>query len=373
MDPSKHRKPSLPRLTTNLTSTGRSRSTASLPVLVSKSLQDANVEKPTFQPTLFPGKNEDDENAPPAVHYAPADSRTLYVTQKSVEDEPVSKLKTLYYEDAFTTRGSHSSPKERVGQDSVVVAELKTNWKVRAAGRDSDLSANTETQAEDDSPKDGTTKLVEDLALRLAQVYQRPESSMMVTIQQDACLLFGCASAPAYLLKIYALPHLIAPITNLRNTGLIQKALQELLGVAPDRGVVIYLPTEEYNLATNGVTACGEISRLERLSQDENPGLFRTISRSMSRRLKSGSGHSQPNLINPAVQSPVSPSVPEILPDPVSAAEEVKSIASPKDQDSPRGRKRDSFRDKVFNRLRFHDHLASQVKEKMAEPEGEKY
>ncbi|KAJ5819080.1 hypothetical protein N7474_004671 [Penicillium riverlandense] len=353
MNPSS-RKPSLPRLTTNLTSSGRSRSTASLPVLVSRPLQDANVEKPAFQPTLFPENNEDDENVPPTVHYAPVDSRTLYVTQKSVEDEPVSKLKTLYYEDAFTTRGSHNSPKERFGQDSVVVAELKTNWK-----------------AEDDSPKDGATKLVEDLALRLAQIYQRPESSMMVAIQQDVHLLFGSASVPAYLLKIYALPHLIAPITNLRNTALIQNALQELLGAAPDQGVIIYLPTQEDNLATNGVTVRGEITRLERLSQDENPGLFRTISRSMSRRLKSGSGHSQPTLIISAVQSPVSPAVPEVLPDPISAAEEIKLIVSPKDPGSPRGRKRDSFRDKVFNRLRFHDYLASQV-EKDAELEGKK-
>ncbi|KAJ5625209.1 hypothetical protein N7510_001518 [Penicillium lagena] len=355
MDFSKHRKPSLPRLATNLTSTGRSRSTASLPVLVSKPLQNINVEKPTLQPTLFPENNEDDENAPPTVHYAPADSRTLYVTQKSAENEPVvSQLKTLYYEDAFTTRGSHNSPKERVGQDSVVVAELKTNWK-----------------AADDSPKDGATKLVEDLALHLAQVYQRPESSMMVTIQQDVCLLFGNASVPAYLLKIYALPHLIAPTINLRNTALIQNALLELLGAAPDQGVIIYLPIQEDNLATNGVTAHGEITRLQRLSQDENPGLFRTLSRSMSRRLKSGSGHSQPTLIIPAVQSPVSPAVPEILPDPISAAEEVKLIVLPKDQHSPRGRKRDSVRDKVFNRLRFHDYLSSQVKEKAAELEGE--
>jgi hypothetical protein len=116
-----------------MASTGRSRSTASLPVLVSKPLQVANMEKPASQPTLFPETNDDDENAPPTVHYAPADSRTLYVTQKSVaDDEPTSKLKTLYYEDAFTTRGSLTSPRERVAQDSVVVAELKTNWKVRA-------------------------------------------------------------------------------------------------------------------------------------------------------------------------------------------------------------------------------------------------
>ncbi|KAJ5626365.1 Tautomerase [Penicillium lagena] len=368
MDLSKHRKPSLPRLTTNLTSTRRSRSTASLPVLVSKPLQNINVEKPAFQPTLFPENNEDDENAPPTVHYAPADA---------LRDPEVCGGRAWFPAENCLLRG-------RVHHARLAQFSQRAGWpgfggRCRAENQlestccwsHSDRSVNPQTQAADDSSKDGATKLVEDLALHLAQVYQRPESSMMITIQQDVCLLFGSASVPAYLLKIYALPYLIAPITNLRNTALIQNALLELLGAAPDQGVIIYLPIQEDNLATNGVTAHGEITRLQRLSQNESPGLFRTLSRSMSRRLKSGSGHNQSTLIIPAVQSPVSPPVPEILPEPISAAEGEKLIASPKDQHSLRGRKRDSFRDEVFNRLRFHDYLASQVKEKAAELEGE--
>lgn len=44
-------------------------------------------------------------------------------------DAAIIKRKTQYYEEAFATRGSHNSPQERVVQDSVVVIELKTNYK----------------------------------------------------------------------------------------------------------------------------------------------------------------------------------------------------------------------------------------------------
>lgn len=128
----------------------------------------------------------------------------------------------------------------------------------------------------------------------MAQIYQRAETSVMVTIQQEACLIFGNAAVPAYLMTVTALPGLIAPVSNLRNTALIQTALQELLHIAPNRGVVIYVPIPEENFATNGVTALGEINRLEHQAQDEDPGFLKSISRSMSRRLKSSSAHSNP-------------------------------------------------------------------------------
>ena len=78
---------------------------------------------------------------------------------------------------------------------------------------------------------------------------------MLVTIDQNADLLFGNTSGSAYLLKITALSSLIGPLTNLRNTGLIQSTIQEMFGIAPDKGVVIYTPASEDNLATNGTVS----------------------------------------------------------------------------------------------------------------------
>lgn len=186
---------------------------------------------------------------------------------------------------------------------------------------------------------------------------------MLVTIQQDACLLFGNPSVPAYLLKVYALPSFIQPVTNLRNTKLIQAALQELLGIAPDRGVVIYTSVSEDNLATNGVTARGEISRLERQDQAESAGIFKTIGRSMSRRLKSGSagsGQSDPICITSpgAFTSTSAPA--DILRSPIVPGEDAKLMESPQGEDLPKIRKRESFRNK-FHRL-LHDKHAEREK-----------
>lgn len=115
---------------------------------------------------------------------------------------------------------------------------------------------------------------------------------MMVTIQQDACLHFGNSSLPAYLMKIYAHPYLIAPITNLRNTIFIQETLREFFGIVPSRGVILYAPVPEENFATDGVTMMGEIARLDREAQNANRGVFKSITRSMSRKLKSNSSSS---------------------------------------------------------------------------------
>ncbi|KAJ6111198.1 Tautomerase [Penicillium sp. IBT 16267x] len=266
MDLSTQKKPSLPRLSTNIPL--ESQSTPLLPLL--PKLQDSNVrhkrERPVTLPSPFPGQ---EENIFPAVHYA-SEPKVMYSTKGS--EDALVKKKSHYYEDAFTTRGSHKSPQDRISQDSVVVAELKTNCKVQ----------------------DEQQMLVADLIFRLAQIYQRPETCIMLTIQQDTGVFLGSTTELSYLMKIYALPSFIAPFTNLRNTTLIQAAMQDLLHIPMNQGVIIFLPVSEDNLATNGLTTRGEIARLERDDQEETPNIFKTISRSMSRRLKTSSGQSVP-------------------------------------------------------------------------------
>ncbi|KGO39500.1 Tautomerase [Penicillium expansum] len=350
MDHSK-KKPSLPRLTTNIPLLQKP-SNASCNTLP-KTL-DANAppiimpERPARTSSLFKEDKHDEENIIPVTRFAP-ESMPIYLSQKNVDDSPLTKVKKLYYEDAFTARGSHNSPKDRVTHESVVVVELKTNTK----------------------SKDDASKLLSDFAHSLAQVYQRPETSMLVTIDQNADLLFGNTSGSAYLLKITALSSLIGPLTNLRNTGLIQSTIKEMFGIAPDKGVVIFTSVNEDNLATNGTTARSEIDRLERIDSSNSPSILKSISRSMSRRMKSSSGNSapisltsvmSPDVATPTSTSPVAFASGQPSPPKPHQADEKKPIESPKgepiqqvsskDEKSERSlKKRESLKSFVNRRL----------------------
>jgi hypothetical protein len=162
--------------------------------------------------------------------------------------------------------------------------------------------------------KADASNLLSDFSHSLAQIYQRPETSILVTVDQTSNLLFGATHGPAYLLKVSALSFLIAPLTNLRNASLIQSTIHEIFGIPPDKGVVIFNPVGENNLATNGKTAKEEIDRLER--SDQSPSIFKSISRSMSRHMKTSSGNSAPlslsTVISPDVATAISrsPDVP---------------------------------------------------------------
>ncbi|KAJ5779988.1 Tautomerase [Penicillium paradoxum] len=362
MDPSK-KKPSLPRLTTSIPLLEQSPN-ASCNALPSKVPPDASAppiiipEKPARTPSMFKEEKHDEENIAPATRFS-SDAMPIYVSQKNVDDSPLTKAKKLYYDDAFTARGSHNSPKDRVMYESVVVVELKTNTKA----------------------KEDTSKLLSNLIHSMAQFYQRPETSILVTIDQNADLIFGTNPGSAYLLKISALSSLIGSLTNLRNTNLIQAAIQELIGIAPDKGVVIYTPVSEDNLATNGTTARAEIDRLEQIDSN-SPSFFKTISRSMSRRIKSSSGNSAPLSLT-SVMSPdsatttstssaavASAPAPTLRPhqgdnkkpinQPKSPKEELVQQVSSKDEKSERTlKKRNSFRGFVTRRLGELGELAS--------------
>ncbi|PWY95334.1 MIF domain protein [Aspergillus sclerotioniger CBS 115572] len=234
--------------------------------------QKNKLERAPVRPSMFLEEKDDDETSTPALAGgAPVDIRPAHVERKSVEEKPMTQTRSQYFEDAFSTRGPLTSPRSQISQDSVVVVEIKINTKVKEL-----------------------ESLVSNISSHMARIFQKSETFMMTTIQEEACIHFGKSSLPAYLMKVFALPYLIAPITNLRSTILIQAALQEIIHVAPNRGVILYIPISEENFATNGVTMMGELARLERSSPDHGPGLFRSISRTMSRRLKSSSSQSAP-------------------------------------------------------------------------------
>ncbi|KAK4252340.1 Tautomerase/MIF superfamily [Corynascus novoguineensis] len=156
------------------------------------------------------------------------------------EDLARQKSKRMFFEDAFST--STASPaRERVHGDAIVMAEVKTNIIVR----------------------DEFT-LITDLACQLATRYRRPVSSVVVTLHQGACMLFAGTLDPAYAMVVRALPSQLRPATNKRNAALLQRHMEDALGVPPHRGILRFVPVPEEHLACGGRTVAGEIEELER-------------------------------------------------------------------------------------------------------------
>ncbi len=89
-------------------------------------------------------------------------------------------------------------------------------------------------------------------------------SSIVLHLQHGACMLYGGTFEPAYIMTISALPSQLMPTTNKRNAALIQKHMEEAIGVKPERGFLRFVPTAEENMATNGKTMAGEIDDLEK-------------------------------------------------------------------------------------------------------------
>ena len=85
-------------------------------------------------------------------------------------------------------------------------------------------------------------------------------------------MLFGGNFDPAYVMSVYALPSQLQPTTNKRNAALIQKHMEEVLGVPNSRGLLRFVPTSEEDFASNGTTVAGQIDNLERsLSGSSKP------------------------------------------------------------------------------------------------------
>ncbi len=124
---------------------------------------------------------------------------------------------------------------------------------------------------------------ITDLSYNLSNRYQRPESSILVTITHSACLLLGGSFDPAYILTISALPSQVQPVTNKRNAVLLGNVLEESLGVSPSRGLIKFVGIAEENFAINGKTVAAEIDELEKELGEENSNMNRRSSRSSAK------------------------------------------------------------------------------------------
>ncbi|KAK3295906.1 Tautomerase/MIF superfamily [Chaetomium fimeti] len=174
------------------------------------------------------------DRAPPgdvARSASKAQSKTDLTRQKS---------KRNFFEDAFLDNPP-SLARERVHGDAIVTAEVKTNVIVR----------------------DEFT-FISELAYHLSTRYQRPVSSIVVTLRHGACMFWGGSFDPAYVMSVSALPSQLQPTTNRRNAALIQRHMEDTLGVRPGRGLLRFVPVPEECLVCDGRTVAGEVEELER-------------------------------------------------------------------------------------------------------------
>lgn len=96
-------------------------------------------------------------------------------------------------------------------------------------------------------------------------------------------MCFGGTFEPAYVMTVSALPFEMQPTTNKRNAALIQKHMEEALGVPSIRGFLRFIPAPEENIARGGKTLAGEID-----------GLGKDFSRRNDENLDAAYGRSRP-------------------------------------------------------------------------------
>lgn len=92
-------------------------------------------------------------------------------------------------------------------------------------------------------------------------------------------MVFGGTFDPAYVISVHALPTQLQPTTNKRNAALIQKHLEEVLGVIPSRGFLRFIPTPEESTAQNGKTIAGEVEEGVKLTAAEAAAEFTGLPR----------------------------------------------------------------------------------------------
>ncbi|EPS25172.1 hypothetical protein PDE_00103 [Penicillium oxalicum 114-2] len=264
----------------------------SLPVLPSNVPADPIVQEPSqpekqaVAPFLFQRNEDKEETVASLPEPETTKSKSISVANKNIsQDAPAARsaAKKMFSEDEFANQASQSSPNDQVARDALVVAELSTNCKPQ-----------------------GNFQLVCDLVSHIAQIFRRPESAIQVVIHQNVSICFGSSTLPSYLLKIWTVPSAIGPFTNVRNTWILQQTLHESLAIPPERGVILFLSVSEENLGLNGSTIQGVNLRQEK-PDNETPGVFKTISHRMSRRLRGSSGASGPITLSSGPNSPLSP------------------------------------------------------------------
>ena len=106
-------------------------------------------------------------------------------------------------------------------------------------------------------------------------------SSIMVSLDHAACMLFGASCEPTYLLTISAIPSFTTAAMNKHSANRLQNFMKGELSCPADRGVVKFLTIPEENLASDGITVSQRIDemRLLALPQPNKPSHTPSLSR----------------------------------------------------------------------------------------------
>ncbi|KAL8980197.1 MAG: hypothetical protein Q9205_004651 [Flavoplaca limonia] len=231
---------------------------------------------------------------------SPGDATLIAMVNKDRTSTDLSRRKSQFYSGVFAYREPNLTARDRVHRYSVITAEVKTNVIVK-----------------------DEYIFLQDLSQHLSQRYQRPVSSIFITLNHSECLLYAGTFDSAYVMTITALPSQIQPTTNKRNAVMMQTFMADSLGVTPERGVIRFVGIAEEYLATNGNTVLGEIENLSRDSgEDGANGAQRsgTVRRGRSRRSSKAEKNQIPlsrpatsdnKLISPPPRSPPIPKMPE--------------------------------------------------------------
>ncbi|KAK6210367.1 macrophage migration inhibitory factor [Colletotrichum tabaci] len=232
----------------------------------------------------------------------PGDARN---NRKSRTQADMAKRRSSYYEEAFQGDREANVVKDRIYGEAIVMAELRTN-----------VIINDEFS------------FITDFSYQLSIRYQRPVHSIVVNLQHGACMLFGGTFEPAYTLSVHALPVEVGVTKNKRNTALIQKHLQESLGVAPVRGFVKFVEVPAENMAVNGKTTASHISEMTG-EEDE------TIAERRARNRKSISAKSISALRHGSIVGPRKGSVFDFRRESVAAPRKESVMAPPQELTPP--------------------------------------
>ncbi|KAL8850265.1 MAG: hypothetical protein Q9221_004775 [Calogaya cf. arnoldii] len=200
----------------------------------------------------------------PYARGSPGDAALIAMVNKGGTSTDLSRRKSQFYSEVFAYREPNLTARDRVHRYSVITAVVKTNVIVK-----------------------DEYIFLQDLSQHLSQRYQRPVSSIFITLNHSECLLYAGTFDSAYIMTITALPSQIQPTTNKRNAVMMQTFMADSLGVTPERGVIRFVGIAEEYLATNGNTVLGEIENLSRESgEDGANGTQRsgTLRRGRSRR-----------------------------------------------------------------------------------------
>ncbi|KAK7935408.1 hypothetical protein PG985_000903 [Apiospora marii] len=192
--------------------------------------------------------------------------------RKSQAQPALAKKKSAYYENEFAATRESNPALDRVRNEAIVMAELKTNVII-----------------------DDEFSFITDFSYHISNRYQRPMSSVVVNVQHSMCIMFGGSFEPAYTLTIHALPSLVQPTTNKRNAALMQTHIQDTLGVPASRGYVRFEATPEANMAYGGKTVAGEMDDIDR-NQKDGAAIDRAPSRAAAKTKKMLGVRSLPGL-----------------------------------------------------------------------------